>query len=223
MAKAEKELEGIHKVIEESGGKLSNRLLQCDVRLLRFLLDLRPPSPLLMANERLNRWIARLMDWWCSVCLSCSWSLRGGGLMAPQLWQSSTLQIQELGVISNMTIIKEHPTQSIRKHAKMVGPNIFQIYFDFCIIHSSSALQTQVSLTLQLASCVSSEVDYSVKIAALFCLFTSQNDDRPELSPPTDAGYCPVKLGMMSNRLQSGVNTLQGFREDKRNQITLGK
>lgn len=41
--------------------------------------------------------------------------------------------------------------------------------------------------------------------------------------PPTDVGYCPVKLGMMSSRLQSGVNTLQGFREDKRNQITLGK
>ncbi|XP_040895923.1 bromodomain-containing protein 7 [Toxotes jaculatrix] len=35
-----------------------------------------------------------------------------------------------------------------------------------------------------------------------------------------DAGYCPVKLGMMSTRLQSGVNTLQGFREDKRNRIT---
>uniref|UniRef100_A0A8C3G732 Bromodomain containing 7 n=1 Tax=Cyclopterus lumpus TaxID=8103 RepID=A0A8C3G732_CYCLU len=35
-----------------------------------------------------------------------------------------------------------------------------------------------------------------------------------------DAGYCPVKLGMMSNRLQSGVNSLQGFREDKRNRIT---
>lgn len=33
VAKAEKELEGIHKVMEESGGKLSNRLLQCDVRL----------------------------------------------------------------------------------------------------------------------------------------------------------------------------------------------
>lgn len=31
-SKAEKELEEIHKVIEESGGKLSNRLLQCDVR-----------------------------------------------------------------------------------------------------------------------------------------------------------------------------------------------
>lgn len=38
----------------------------------------------------------------------------------------------------------------------------------------------------------------------------------------TDVGYCPVKLGMMSNRLQSGVNTLQGFREDKRNRITPG-
>lgn len=36
-------------------------------------------------------------------------------------------------------------------------------------------------------------------------------------------GYCPVKLGMMSSRLQSGVNSLQGFREDKRNQISLGK
>ncbi|XP_034535746.1 bromodomain-containing protein 7 isoform X2 [Notolabrus celidotus] len=35
-----------------------------------------------------------------------------------------------------------------------------------------------------------------------------------------DVGYCPVKLGMMSNRLQSGVNALQGFREDKRNRIT---
>ncbi|XP_047436183.1 bromodomain-containing protein 7 isoform X2 [Mugil cephalus] len=35
-----------------------------------------------------------------------------------------------------------------------------------------------------------------------------------------EAGYCPVKLGMMSNRLQNGVNTLQGFREDKRNRIT---
>ncbi|XP_068609729.1 bromodomain-containing protein 7 [Brachionichthys hirsutus] len=35
-----------------------------------------------------------------------------------------------------------------------------------------------------------------------------------------DVGYCPVKLGMMSNRLQSGMNTLQGFREDKRNRIT---
>ncbi|KAF0043481.1 hypothetical protein F2P81_004818 [Scophthalmus maximus] len=35
-----------------------------------------------------------------------------------------------------------------------------------------------------------------------------------------DAGYCPVKLGMMSNRLQSGVNTLPSFREDKRNRIT---
>uniref|UniRef100_A0A8C6K8F3 Bromodomain containing 7 n=1 Tax=Nothobranchius furzeri TaxID=105023 RepID=A0A8C6K8F3_NOTFU len=37
---------------------------------------------------------------------------------------------------------------------------------------------------------------------------------------PGDAGYCPVKLGMMSNRLQSGVNTLQNFREDKRNRVT---
>lgn len=46
MAKTEKELEEIHKVIEESGGKLSNRLLQCDVRLLCFLLtlDLLMPS-----------------------------------------------------------------------------------------------------------------------------------------------------------------------------------
>ncbi|KAJ4947454.1 hypothetical protein JOQ06_009489 [Pogonophryne albipinna] len=35
-----------------------------------------------------------------------------------------------------------------------------------------------------------------------------------------DVGFCPVKLGMMSNRLQSGMNSLQGFREDKRNRIT---
>lgn len=41
-------------------------------------------------------------------------------------------------------------------------------------------------------------------------------------APAADAGYCPVKLGMMSNRLQQGVNTLQGFREDKRNRVSLG-
>ncbi|XP_057710730.1 bromodomain-containing protein 7 isoform X2 [Corythoichthys intestinalis] len=35
-----------------------------------------------------------------------------------------------------------------------------------------------------------------------------------------ETGYCAVKLGMMSTRLQSGVNCLQGFREDKRNRIT---
>ncbi|CAM4525201.1 unnamed protein product [Leuciscus chuanchicus] len=35
-----------------------------------------------------------------------------------------------------------------------------------------------------------------------------------------DPGYCPVKLGMMGGRLQSGINTLQGFKEDKRNMIT---
>ncbi|NXU75381.1 BRD7 protein, partial [Oreotrochilus melanogaster] len=32
-----------------------------------------------------------------------------------------------------------------------------------------------------------------------------------------EPGYCPVKLGMTAGRLQSGVNTLQGFKEDKRN------
>ncbi|XP_053472906.1 bromodomain-containing protein 7 isoform X1 [Ictalurus furcatus] len=35
-----------------------------------------------------------------------------------------------------------------------------------------------------------------------------------------DPGYCAVKLGMMGGRLQTGVNTLQGFKEDKRNRIT---
>lgn len=37
---------------------------------------------------------------------------------------------------------------------------------------------------------------------------------------PGDVGYCPVKLVMMSNRLQNGVNSLQSFREDKRNRVT---
>lgn len=37
-----------------------------------------------------------------------------------------------------------------------------------------------------------------------------------------DPGYCPVKLGMMGVRLQSGINTLQGFKEDKRNMVTPG-
>ncbi|XP_010594391.1 bromodomain-containing protein 7 isoform X2 [Loxodonta africana] len=35
-----------------------------------------------------------------------------------------------------------------------------------------------------------------------------------------DPGYSPVKLGMTTGRLQSGVNTLQGFKEDKRNRVT---
>ncbi|XP_069724836.1 bromodomain-containing protein 7 [Phaenicophaeus curvirostris] len=35
-----------------------------------------------------------------------------------------------------------------------------------------------------------------------------------------EPGYCPVKLGMTAGRLQSGVNTLQGFKEDKRNKVT---
>ncbi|XP_062845542.1 bromodomain-containing protein 7 isoform X2 [Trichomycterus rosablanca] len=35
-----------------------------------------------------------------------------------------------------------------------------------------------------------------------------------------DPGYCPVKLGMMGGRLQTGVNILQGFKEDKRNRVT---
>ncbi|NXD08196.1 BRD7 protein, partial [Nothocercus nigrocapillus] len=36
----------------------------------------------------------------------------------------------------------------------------------------------------------------------------------------SEQGYCPVKLGMTAGRLQSGVNTLQGFKEDKRNKVT---
>ncbi|XP_066206038.1 bromodomain-containing protein 7 isoform X1 [Saccopteryx leptura] len=39
----------------------------------------------------------------------------------------------------------------------------------------------------------------------------------PVLGEP---GYCPVRLGMTTGRLQSGVNTLQGFKEDKRNKVT---
>nr|XP_006121301.1 bromodomain-containing protein 7 [Pelodiscus sinensis] len=35
-----------------------------------------------------------------------------------------------------------------------------------------------------------------------------------------EPGYSPVKLGMTAGRLQSGVNTLQGFKEDKRNKVT---
>ncbi|KAJ8249015.1 hypothetical protein GJAV_G00230270 [Gymnothorax javanicus] len=34
------------------------------------------------------------------------------------------------------------------------------------------------------------------------------------------SGDCPVKLGMMMGRLQTGINTLQGFKEDKRNKVT---
>lgn len=63
VAKAEKELEEIHKVIEESGGKLSNRLLQCDVRLLFFFIDARSPNAF-------SRWQMKwLVDYWFSVQL----------------------------------------------------------------------------------------------------------------------------------------------------------
>lgn len=34
-------------------------------------------------------------------------------------------------------------------------------------------------------------------------------------------GYCPVRLGRTTGRLQSAVNTLQGFKEDKRNKVEL--
>ncbi|XP_078400427.1 bromodomain-containing protein 7 isoform X2 [Cetorhinus maximus] len=42
------------------------------------------------------------------------------------------------------------------------------------------------------------------------------NPVEPDLGDPN---YCPVKLGMMTGRLQSGINTLQGFKEDKRNKV----
>lgn len=32
-----------------------------------------------------------------------------------------------------------------------------------------------------------------------------------------------MRLGMTTGRLQSGVNTLQGFKEDKRNRVTPGE
>lgn len=53
-------------------------------------------------------------------------------------------------------------------------------------------------------------------------LIMQRNWVRIQMFLAADVGYCPVKLGMMSNRLQSGVNTLQGFREDKRNRVSLG-
>ena len=54
VAKAEKEFQEIHKVIEESGGKLSNRLLQCDVRMLCFF-EFR--SPFAFHRWQMKRWI----------------------------------------------------------------------------------------------------------------------------------------------------------------------
>ncbi|XP_034041941.1 bromodomain-containing protein 7 isoform X2 [Thalassophryne amazonica] len=68
---------------------------------------------------------------------------------------------------------------------------------------SNRVLQSDLEFTRQ-------KVDGSTTLAIL-------NPADPSVG---DAGYCPVKLGMMFNRLQSGVNTLQGFREDKRNRIT---
>lgn len=38
--------------------------------------------------------------------------------------------------------------------------------------------------------------------------------------PATDFGHGGVKLGIAAGRLQSGVNSLQGFKEDKRNKVT---
>lgn len=78
-----------------------------------FFIDFRSP-------HAFSRWqMIRWMDGWLNtdfLCLSCSWNLQGGGLMGPQLWQLSTLQIQQSGVILTirehtrtiMTIINEH-------------------------------------------------------------------------------------------------------------------
>ncbi|XP_048403121.2 bromodomain-containing protein 7 isoform X2 [Stegostoma tigrinum] len=42
------------------------------------------------------------------------------------------------------------------------------------------------------------------------------NAVEPDMGDPS---YCPLKLGVMAGRLQSGINTLQGFKEDKRNKV----
>ncbi|KAK7913499.1 hypothetical protein WMY93_013710 [Mugilogobius chulae] len=115
-AKAEKELEEIRKVIEESGGKLSNRVLQCDLEFARQKTD--GSTTLAILNPADPQWAVR----------------------APY-------------------------SQNI--------------------------------------------VEYRQCLTQMLFIFAFK-----------DVGYCPVKLGMMSNRLQSGVNCLQGFREDKRNRIT---
>lgn len=74
-AKAEKELEEIRKVIEESGGKLSNRVLQCDVSEQR-------------ADRRLLLWNLVSPERFHVVVLFFSWSFRGRRWTAPPLWPS---------------------------------------------------------------------------------------------------------------------------------------
>lgn len=78
-----------------------------------FFIEFRAPHA--FSRWRMDDW---LIDWLITdfLCLSCSWNLQGGGLMGPQLWQLSTLQIQQSGVIwtitkfirTIMTIIIEH-------------------------------------------------------------------------------------------------------------------
>ncbi|MEE6527258.1 hypothetical protein FKM82_028511 [Ascaphus truei] len=48
------------------------------------------------------------------------------------------------------------------------------------------------------------------------------------LNPPADAhpgemGYSHTHLGLAASRLQAGVNSLHGFKEDKRNKVTPGE
>lgn len=125
-AKAEKELEEIRKVIEESGGRLSNRVLQCDVRVqlidfLFFLIDMPTNSVVSLSypcastcwfwsfSNKCN--ICYMVDFilkveMCflhhlkngSVLFICSMSLPGGRLTAPPLLLSSTQLIWQQAV-----------------------------------------------------------------------------------------------------------------------------
>ncbi|KAM4614354.1 bromodomain-containing protein 7 isoform 2-T2 [Discoglossus pictus] len=42
----------------------------------------------------------------------------------------------------------------------------------------------------------------------------------PADTPPVEGGHLPPTLGSTAGRLQAGVNSLQGFKEDKRNKVT---
>lgn len=74
--KAKKDLEEIKKLMEESGGKLSNRSLQCEVRAVLYY------------SVHMRSFTEETLGSWSPLFLFSSWILREGNLMVQPHWAS---------------------------------------------------------------------------------------------------------------------------------------
>lgn len=157
-SQAEKDLEEIKKIVEESGGKLSNRRLQCEVG---------------VQHQRTwtmcycTAFTFEIIHWACQITVG----ERSLFLWAAGVWEKDVWWLNHSG--------NPEPRWPERWRFVIMSVKENKQMLDVC----------------------TKRVSYA--------------------SMP-DPGYCPVKLGMMGGRLQSGINTLQGFKEDKRNMIAPG-